>query len=254
MPFTHPPEFSGLALAFGALVVAYALFVEPLWGKRLYNDLMRDRETGPNGLLRLLGLSVLVWWGITGIAFLAVAVSPGASLEHLGLRIPEEGLAEALGTVAGVAFIMAVVVLLMRVTGVEQRMLKAQGFTAMLPRNARERWIGLGFSVTAGVCEEIIFRGLLIALGVSLGLDIHVAALLSLAIFAVCHLYQGPLGMLQVTLLGGAFTYLYLSTESLLLPIAVHILVDMRVLVFGPRLPEDDERHETGRIGAGSGS
>lgn len=251
MPFTHPPEFSVLALALGALVVIYALCVEPFWGKSLYNDLVRDRETDRNALLRLFGLSALVWWGFTGVAFLAVGVSPGASLEHLGLRIPEEGLVETLGTVVGVTVVVVVVMVLMRVTGVEQRILKAQGFSAMLPRNARERWAGLGGSVTAGVCEEIVFRGLLIALGVSLGLDIYVAAALSLAVFVLCHLYQGWTGMPQVALLGGAFTYLYLSTGSLLLPIVLHILVDMRVLVFG-LTPREDGEHRAETVGAGS--
>lgn len=252
MPFTHPPEFSTLALTLGTLIALHALVVEPLWGKRLYDDLVRDREIDRHGLIRLFGLSGLVWWGLTGIAFLAVAVSPGASLEHLGLRVPEEGLAETLGTVVGVTFVLVVVMIVMRVTGVEQRILKAQGFSAMLPRNARERWVGLGGSVTAGVCEEILFRGLLIALGVSLGLHVYVAAALSLAIFVLCHLYQGRTGMLQVALLGGAFTHLYLSTGSLLLSIAVHILVDMRVLVFGMSPREDDERRGAETVGVGS--
>ena len=58
-------------------------------------------------------------------------------------------------------------------------------------------------AVTAGVCEEIVFRGLLIAVGVHvLGLPLPVAAGLALALFAIGHLYQGPRGMIAVTLFG----------------------------------------------------
>ncbi len=90
-------------------------------------------------------------------------------------------------------------------------------------------------AVTAGVCEEIVYRGLLIAFGVGvLGLSTTAAAALALAVFVAGHFYQGWKGMVVVALLGFWLTTVYLSTGSLLLPILVHVMIDVRGLVCMP--------------------
>ena len=96
-------------------------------------------------------------------------------------------------------------------------------------------------AVTAGVCEEIVYRGFLIALGVGvLGLGTTPAALLALALFVAGHLYQGWRSMFLIALVGGALTRLYLTTGSLVLPIIVHALIDIMAMVVLPAL--DDRR------------
>ncbi len=89
--------------------------------------------------------------------------------------------------------------------------------------------------MTAGICEEVLYRGLLIALAVDLlGLSVLGAAILAVAIFAVAHVYQGLSGMLGTGLLGAVLAALYVTTGSLLLPIIVHALIDLRGLVLVP--------------------
>lgn len=224
------PAFSGPALAIVALIAAYLLLVEPLWGKRAFERFQRDRDSVPGAYVRFFGTGMAVFWGLTGLTALAVLLSPGVEWAHLGLRSDADWETLA-GIVVGFAFAAVLVALLLRrVKG----MPGAQGLEHMLPGNAKERWCAVGASVTAGVCEEIVFRGLLIAVGVSLGLPLYVAAGLGLAVFVLAHVYQGPKNMLWVGLLGFMLTYLYLSTGSLMLPILVHVLVDLRALLLTP--------------------
>ena len=53
--------------------------------------------------------------------------------------------------------------------------------------------------------------------------------------FVAGHLYQGWRGMLPVTLAGFGPDHLYLRTGSLLMPILLHALIDLRGLVFTPQ-------------------
>jgi len=84
-------------------------------------------------------------------------------------------------------------------------------------------WIAL--SVSAGICEEYIFRGYLIwVLQPALGL--WFAAAVSLVVFAAAHAYQGAKGVITVGVVGGLFTLIVLAFGSLVPAIAVHVLAD----------------------------
>jgi membrane protease YdiL (CAAX protease family) len=82
--------------------------------------------------------------------------------------------------------------------------------------------------------EELLFRLALPALlfGVlgSGPLAFGIAALL----FGALHLYQGPLGILFAFILGLMFTLLYVVSGSIVWPILLHALIDLRSLVLIP--------------------
>jgi membrane protease YdiL (CAAX protease family) len=103
----------------------------------------------------------------------------------------------------------------------------------ILPRTAEERrWFVL-VAITAGVCEEILYRGFLIhyfrELPVSIGLI--GALILSSCVFGFAHLYQGVVGIVQTTVLGAIFGLIFIVTGSLLLPMILHALIDLRILL-----------------------
>lgn len=124
----------------------------------------------------------------------------------------------------------------------------------LLPVAARERRWWLLLSLTAGICEEFMFRGFLLhfltgqmAGGLSLGLTS--AWLLSSLAFGLGHLYQGPLGVLRTALAGLMFGLLALLSGSLLLPMALHALVDAAVLWIYD--PQQDTPQAAARLIAG---
>jgi CAAX protease family protein len=85
-------------------------------------------------------------------------------------------------------------------------------------------WVAL--SLTAGVCEEFIFRGYLIwAFQPFFGL--WGAGAFSLVVFAAGHAYQGATGVVATGIAGGLLTLVVLISGSLLPAIALHALVDI---------------------------
>lgn len=105
---------------------------------------------------------------------------------------------------------------------------------ALLPRERGELKFGAGLAVTAGIVEELLFRLALPAVlfGV-LGSGI-LAFVLACVLFGLLHIYQGPAGMVFAFVLGLVFTALYLLSGTILVPIAVHALIDLRSLVLIP--------------------
>lgn len=83
----------------------------------------------------------------------------------------------------------------------------------------------MAVSVSAGLCEEFIFRGYLIWL-LQPALGLWFAAAASLIVFAVAHAYQGARGVVTVGVVGGLFTLIVLVFGSLVSAVAVHMLVD----------------------------
>ena len=66
-----------------------------------------------------------------------------------------------------------------------------------VPQNTRERRLAILVSVTAGITEEAVFRGLLIGVGTQLyDLPLALVVLASLALFVAAHAYQGRRGLL----------------------------------------------------------
>ncbi|MDN7123439.1 CPBP family intramembrane glutamic endopeptidase [Pseudidiomarina terrestris] len=103
----------------------------------------------------------------------------------------------------------------------------AQNSDWMVPATSKElRWFTLGLSVSAGVCEELLFRGFIIGvLGNVFGviLSLVVGSLL----FGLCHLYQGWGNVLRTAIIGLVLGIIYILTESLWVAIALHILIDV---------------------------
>jgi membrane protease YdiL (CAAX protease family) len=102
----------------------------------------------------------------------------------------------------------------------------------ILPSRAKEDAWFAALCVTAGVCEEWLYRGFLLhylATG-PWHLSLGVALILSAGIFGFNHLYQGLSGMFASAILGLVFGLMYFATGSLLLPMILHAVVDLRAL------------------------
>lgn len=96
----------------------------------------------------------------------------------------------------------------------------------ILPRTGKERTAFVGLSMAAGVGEELAYRGYAITLlaGAMGGLG---AGVLSSLVFGVLHAYQGRLGVLRATTLGGLLAWGFLAAGSLWPPILAHAAVDV---------------------------
>jgi membrane protease YdiL (CAAX protease family) len=108
----------------------------------------------------------------------------------------------------------------------------------MLPHTADELSTFNRLAITAGICEEILFRGFLLWY-LQHALGPLPAAVLASVIFGVGHLYQGWKGVLQTGALGGFLIGVYVVSGSLYAGMLLHALMDLHAgrsayLVYGP--------------------
>ena len=95
-----------------------------------------------------------------------------------------------------------------------------------MPHTDGERRLFNVMGVSAGIAEEIVFRGYLIW-AFSFFMPVWMAALAALAVFTLLHLYQGLNQLPAIFILGAVVTLIYLLTGSLWPVIALHIFVDI---------------------------
>ena len=95
-----------------------------------------------------------------------------------------------------------------------------------MPQTQDEKRVFDLMGITAGITEEIIFRGYLIW-AFSLVLPLWGAALVALSVFTVLHLYQGARQLPAIFLMGGLVTLVFIVSGSIWPAIALHIFVDV---------------------------
>jgi membrane protease YdiL (CAAX protease family) len=111
------------------------------------------------------------------------------------------------------------------------RAFKALAF--ILPATREERaWFAM-VSITAGICEEVLYRGFLIRYlsEAPWHAGIWIAVAIASVSFGLGHGYQGLSGIIGTGLLGAVMALIFLATGSLWLPMALHAMIDLRVLL-----------------------
>lgn len=154
----------------------------------------------------------------------------GRSWQALGLSVDLDS-RFWLGATATLAGIGLLVVKLRQVSSATAGELAAAGkqfgkLAPLIPRNRAELARYYGLSVTAGIVEEILWRGFL-TWYLAQYLPLWAAASIGALGFGLAHAYQGWGQVPMITLVGAAFTGLYLLTGSVWLPIVLHIAIDV---------------------------
>jgi len=108
-----------------------------------------------------------------------------------------------------------------------------EGLAWFLPVTPTQRWLWVAVSISAGICEELLFRGFAMRylMQEPLALTVVPAIIVASVAFGINHAYQGIAGILGTTILGAVFALLFLITGNLAAVIVVHALIDLRVLL-----------------------
>lgn len=165
----------------------------------------------------------------------------------IGLTIPEGWrLGISIGLVAGLVLVMIQSILAIRRQPVEQEKVRKQlgELTFMLPDTTPQLIGFIALSITAGFCEEFLFRGYFIWI-LSPWLGWWGAAALSIVAFGLLHSYQGFTGIIRTGIVGLALTLVVALLGSLIPAIILHALIDMNSgtiawLALRKPLPTDD--------------
>ena len=105
----------------------------------------------------------------------------------------------------------------------------------ILPRTPVETLCFFVLAVTAGLCEEFLYRGFAMAAFERASLPAWLIVLSSAILFGLAHLYQGRGGFVSTMILGLVFGSARLTWQSLVPVIAWHWAVDIVAGIAGPK-------------------
>lgn len=113
-----------------------------------------------------------------------------------------------------------------------------------LPRNTNElNWFIL-LSVSAGICEEIMFRLFLFEF-VKNNIGVISAFAISNLIFALTHIGSGKLNMINSFILGLLFSSIYYYTENIWIAVVLHVLIDINIGILGYRVSKHEKYRQS---------
>ncbi len=246
-------DFGPAALA-AVIVAAYLVVGEPVVGHVLHRRFEARLRTDPGARASFYRRLLVLEWGLSLLVLLLWSFSPDVDAAAVGLRWPTSWPGPV--TVVAVAALLVFVVLSTRALrgGVLISATRGQGrrpgegrhaepdppghaTIALLPRTPGERRLFTLVGLTAGICEEWLYRAFFLAVVAALAggpPDWLLVAVAGVA-FGLAHAYQGLAGIALTGVLGSVFASLYLSTGSLLLPVLLHVLVDLRFLLVPAR-------------------
>lgn len=211
-----------------AIFLAALLALFPWVAHRSFPDVMRAIADGvPGARIREYRRTAAWEWGLC-IAGVALWLAGGRTWEQLGLRMPG-----GWGFWVSLALVVVAVSLLQMQLGAARRSddtrreLRAQlgGSLVFLPRERDEGAAFAALSFTAGICEEVLYRGWLLGwLAPKVGMPAAFAA--GAVLFALAHAYGGRELAVRSGLVGLVLSALYLLSGSLWVPIALHAFLD----------------------------
>lgn len=219
------------------LLIFFVLGVIVPWrGRTKLQHLLAKPHVEPAERISLYRSTIAFQWVATAVAAWR-AWAHGFRAAQLGLAIPEP-FTLVIITVIGAALIVTLQRLNLRRMGRSPSSLRGrlQALAErILPQSTSELIPFVALSVTAGLCEEFLYRGFAMAVLSRTGLHIGVVVLLSSVIFGLAHLYQGRAGFVSTMVLGILFGASRAIFGSLIPAIAWHMSVDLVAGIAGPR-------------------
>jgi membrane protease YdiL (CAAX protease family) len=232
-----PWDFWLIFLVLGVLI--------PWRGNARLKRLLSQPAPGTKEKLILYGSTIAFQWILLGLAAWR-ALARGLTANELGLA-RRVGVEIFVASVFGAALLSAFQWFNLRRLGrtsgpvvdmmrkLAERLLPTQGkLVEFLPYCV--------LAVTAGVCEEFLYRGFSMAALGRVGMPAWAIVVLTSGLFGLAHAYQGRGGIVGTALLGVLFAASRLIFSSLVPVIVWHTAVDVTAGLAGPRfLPEGKE-------------
>jgi membrane protease YdiL (CAAX protease family) len=175
------------------------------------------------------------WFAVAVVAWRAWA--HGFVASQLGLTIHDRTRI-LLASVVGTATIASLQWLNLRRAGrvpVEARGSIQAIAERILPQSTVELLLYLALAITAGVCEEFLYRGFAMAVLLHVGFQAWAVVLLSSLLFGLAHSYQGRGGIVTTLLIGIILGSSRIAFDSLVPAIFWHSAVDVVAGTAGPR-------------------
>jgi membrane protease YdiL (CAAX protease family) len=105
----------------------------------------------------------------------------------------------------------------------------------ILPHSTIEILPFLALAVTAGLCEEFLYRGFAMAALTRAGLPVWAVVLISSVLFGLAHLYQGRGGLVSTLIIGTVFGVARIAYDGFAAVALWHMTIDAVAGIAGPK-------------------
>lgn len=207
-------------------------------------DLINERFKSENKITEYVKIAFFLW--IPTLLMLQLQSSDVLSVSsfnfELNKRWPNISLISLL--VLAILYLLALIKTIRRNPVLRDEINKKfEGFRDLMPESKSQVMVfTLVVSVSAGVCEELLIRGYLYNL-IYAKYGMAPAILMSSVVFGLWHLYLGWKEVIRTGIMGIIFCGIYIFTGNLLLPILIHIFIDVYsglLSYFAFEKPEDE--------------
>jgi membrane protease YdiL (CAAX protease family) len=208
------------------LFVALLFPLTDLW---LYPRLQRATAAGvPGARIRYYLLGAALLWLLAGSA-VALAMRSHAAWNDLRLGVPSP-----VRFAAGAAVVIAYVIVALRqrriLLGNPERLRRLiqrrTTETTLMPHSRSEARTFNLLAVTAGVCEEVVYRGFMLWFA-AMWLGLWPAVIVTSFLFGGAHLYLGKKHVLRTSIVGLSFALVAVASASLWPVVALHAFIDL---------------------------
>lgn len=243
-------------LAFGLwIVIIFTLLYEPIVGyisfQKFRVTVKKNKEARSNYYKFIM---IGLW--IPTIFILLLVIFTELNLNHIGITLPIIN-TDTLGPLSTyVVLIVALFYLCIilyyfvgyymsdkirdQLMQAKEKELSKEGFSEIIPITKKEKKLWNYVSLTAGITEEIIYRGFLIFAFSYIfpNYSIWFIILFASLLFGFAHTYQGLSGVVKTTIVGALFSMLYIGLNSILPIIIFHFLIDLVAKLGDPETPK----------------
>jgi membrane protease YdiL (CAAX protease family) len=212
------------------IFVLLLFIVQPIHGALAYRRYVARVEAGePSNRIRLYTQDLILEWVALGVLALTWSLL-GRPVADLGFVAPG---GDGFWIGAGVLVLVTVyLVVAWRSTlkiSDKEKAKQRESFGSLvhfMPQTDRDYRHFVGLSITAGIVEEILYRGFVLWYLLQV-MPVWAAIAVSAVAFGLGHSYQGAAGVARVTLVGIAFGIFYVVTGSIWLPMLAHAVLDI---------------------------
>jgi membrane protease YdiL (CAAX protease family) len=198
--------------------------------------LLNQPQVGTMERLTLYASTIAFQWLMASVVAWRAWIH-GYTAAQLGLTVTDRGRLLVVAIVGGVTIATLQWLNLRRVAKIpiDKRGPIVAIAQRIFPQSTVELLPFFALAITAGLCEEFLYRGFVMAVLAHIGFPVWGAVLVSSVMFGLAHLYQGRSGLVGTLLVGTVLGIARIAYDSLVPVIFWHSALDMVAGVAGPR-------------------
>jgi membrane protease YdiL (CAAX protease family) len=219
-----------------ALIFFVLAVILPWRGRVKMKKLLSQPQMGTMERLTLYGSTIAFQWFMAAVVAWR-AWTHGYTAGQLGLAMPGRGRL-LIVSIVGAMTIGIFQWLNLRRAGkipIEKRGPLVAIAQRIFPQTTVELLPYLALAITAGICEEFLYRGFTMAVLARVGFPAWAVVSVSSVMFGLAHVYQGRGGLVGTLLVGTVLGMARIAYDSLVPVIFWHSALDMVAGVAGPK-------------------